>query len=233
MKEQAEIRNTLLLTGAALSATAALAALGRYVRGEIQRRGYPSWDVCRCDFKHKSTIYQVWFSRNERRGETIVMEERGMYLAHPAGWLRRFLHHSSQVIAALNPRGRYVEHVMLSPQEAHQFAVLLHTASMNEESGEEPTPQPGHIIWRREVLHVPRYPFDAYVQRLYPAHIPQERSEQAQPLPALWDPHNDLPLAGEGTLLETPTGTRIDYIGWTPSQISYCTARLKGAGLSS
>ena len=229
MKENEGMRNKIIFTGVALGATAALSSLGRYVQQEIQRRGYPSWEACRCDFKEKQTIYQVWFSRNERRGETIITEEWGTYLAHPAQWFRRMLHHSAQVIAALNPRGRYVEHVTLSPQEAHQFAVSLHAVSTSEETTDEPAPEGGQIVWRREVLHVPRYPFDSYVRRLYPAHISHERSEQAQSLPALWDPHSDLPLASEGTLLETPTGTRVDYIGWTPTQISYCTARIHGA----
>src|SRR6266571_2968745 len=43
--------------------------------------------------------------------------------------------------------------------------------------------------------------------------------------PAVWDPQSNLPLPTEGELLDTPIGTRIDYIGWTPSQISYCTVR--------
>jgi hypothetical protein len=229
MKEIDGMHNKIILAGVALGATAALSSLGRYAQQEIQRRGYPSWEACHCDFKKKQIIYQVWFSRNERRGETIITEERGTYLAYPSQWFRRFLHHSAQIIAALNPRGRYVEHVRLSPQEAHQFAVLLHTASTNEGTTDESTPAGGQIVWRREVLHVPRYPFDSYIRRLYPAHISRERSNQAQSLPALWDPHSDLPLASEGTLLETPTGTRVDYIGWTPTQISYCTARIHGA----
>ncbi len=69
--------------------------------------------------------------------------------------------------------------------------------------------------------------FLATIRRLYPTHIPQERMATAQPLPALWDPQSNLPLPTEGELLETPLGTRIDCIGWTPSQISYCTVRTK------
>lgn len=226
MKDKATMRSKILLTGVALGTAATLTALGGYVRREIQRRGYPSWDDCRCDFKYKENIYQVWLSRHEQRGETVITEERGAYLAHPAQWVRQFLHYSAQAVATLNPRGRYVERITLSPQEAHQFAVLLHTAATSDDPEEALSLEGGHIVWRREVLHVPRYLFDIYVRRLYPAHIPQERKTQAQPLPAIWDPHSDLPLPTEGTLLETPNGTRIDYIGWTPTQISYCTARL-------
>lgn len=216
-----------LLSGAALGVTTgALMALGRYVQREIHRRGYPSWEACRCDFKIKQTIFQIWYSRHEQRGETIVSHEWGSYLSNPAPWLRRLLHYSSQVLATLNPRGRYVERATLSPQESRNFVALLRAASSSEENGEELPENGCQIVWRREILHVPRYPFDAFVRRLYPSHVPSERSEQAQPLPVLWDPACNLPLTTEGNLLDTPIGTRIDYIGWTPSQISYCTARL-------
>jgi hypothetical protein len=213
----------------ALGSVAVLAALGEHVRHEIQRRGYPSWDTCNCDFKHKQNIYQIWFSRHEQRGETVVVEERGIYLVNPTLWLRRFLHSSAQILAILNPRNRYVERVVLSPQEAHQFAVMLRSGN-SEEPEEELAQESGQIVWRREILHVPRYLFDTYIRRLYPTHISQERIEHDPhdpSLPALWDPHTDLPLPIEGTLLETPNGTRIDYVGWTSSQISYCTARVK------
>ncbi|QBD79025.1 hypothetical protein EPA93_24790 [Ktedonosporobacter rubrisoli] len=228
MRETITARNTLVFTGAALAATAgALLTLGGYVRREIERRGYPSWEDCRCSFKSNQTIFQVWYSRQEQRGETIVSQEWGSYLSNPPQWVRRFLHHGSQVLATLNPRGRYVERIALSPQEAHRFVTLLHTASAGEAHTEEFTDDSGHMVWRREILHVSHHPLDAYVRRLYPSHVAQERSAQAQTLPAVWDPHRNLPLPIEGSLLETPTGTRIDYIGWTPAQISYCTARLK------
>jgi hypothetical protein len=232
MKEMDSLRSTFVVTGLTVGGIAALAALGGYVRREIQRRGYPSWDACRCDFKHKQNIYQVWFSRHERRGETVVAEERGIYLVNPALWLRRLLHSSAQVIAILNPRSRYLERVMLSPQEARQFAVLLRTGNgEDQESASEQ--ETGQIVWRREILHVPRYLFDTYIRRLYPTPVSQEQIERNPydpSLPALWDPHTDLPLPTEGALLQTPNGTRVDYIGWTPSQISYCTARLKSGG---
>ena len=80
MKEMDNLRSTFVVTGLAVGGVAALTALGGYVRREIQRRGYPSWESCRCDFKYKQNIYQVWFSRHERRGETVVAEERGIYL---------------------------------------------------------------------------------------------------------------------------------------------------------
>jgi hypothetical protein len=226
MKETVSTHNKLIVSGIAFGSLAALAALGSFLQREIQRRGYPSWGICRCDFKHKQAFHQVWYSRHERRGETIVIEERGPYLAHPAQWLRRLLHHSAQILAVLNPGGRYVERITLSPQETRTFAAMLYTASSGEALDEETTQKEGQIAWRREILHVPNHFFDAYLRRLYPVHLSQERQEQAAPLPVLWDPHNDLPLPSEGPLLETPNGTRIDYIGWTPSQISYCTARL-------
>lgn len=232
MKEMDSLRSTFVVTSLAVGGIAALAALGGYVRREIQRRGYPSWEACRCDFKYKQNIYQVWFSRHERRGETVVAEERGIYLVNPALWLRRLLHSGSQVIAILNPRSRYLERVLLSPQEARQFAVLLRTGN-GEDLDAAPEQETGQIVWRREILHVPRYLFDTYIRRLYPTPVSQEQIERNPydpSLPALWDPHTDLPLPTEGALLHTPNGTRVDYIGWTPSQISYCTARLKSGG---
>lgn len=232
MRETASVRGQFIVAGLTLGSVAALLALGEHVRREIQRRGYPSWEDCHCDFKYKQHIYQVWFSHHEQRGETVVVEERGIYVVNPAMWLRRFLHTGAQILAILNPRGRYVERVMLSPQEARQFAVLLRSNN-GEEQEKESEPEAGQIVWRREILHVPRYLFDTYIRRLYPAHISQERIEQDPydpSLPALWDPHTDLPLPSEGPLLETPNGTRIDYIGWTPSQISYCTARMRKGG---
>ncbi|MBO0778780.1 MAG: hypothetical protein J2P37_08120, partial [Ktedonobacteraceae bacterium] len=144
-------------------------------------------------------------------------------------WLRRLLHHGSQILAALTPIGHHVERVMLTPQEARQFALMLYSSSAGEEEAEEYAEENSHIIWRHEVLHVPRHPFDAYTRRLYPIHVSHERSQQSEPLPTLWDPQNNLPLPSEGALLETPPGTRIDSIGWSPSQISYCTARLNPA----
>ncbi len=225
MKATATTRGAILLTAVAIGATAsALTTLGQYVRHEIQRRGYPSWEACRCEFKENDTIFQVWYSRHERRGETIVAHEWGSYITQPTLWLRRFLHHSSQVMATINPRSRYLERVTLSPQEAYQFARLL--SSTSAESDEETSPSNARIVWRHEILHFPGYPIGVCIRRLYPAHIPEERAQEAQPLPALWDPYRDLPLPSEGNLLKTPVGTRVDYIGLTPSQISYCTARL-------
>ncbi len=223
-KEHTATRNIFTLTWAGFLAGATagtLTTLGRYVRHEVRRRGYPSWESCRCNFKSQPIIFQVWHSRHEQRGETIFAEEWGLRLADPPHWLRRLYHHSSQILATLNPGGNYVQRVALSPQEARQLAFLLRSSTSEEE-----TPPPStHIVWRREVLYAPRHFFDKCIRRLYPAHIPQERIATAQPLPALWDPQSNLPLPTEGELLDTPIGTRIDYIGWTPSQISYCTVR--------
>jgi hypothetical protein len=205
------------------TAAGTIAALGAYARHEIRRRGYPSWDTCQCDFKSKESIFQVWHSQHGQHGETIVAQEWGLHFSNPPQWLRRFLHHSSQVIATLNPFGGYVERVTLSPQESRQLAVLLRGSSPDEENPDGNA----QLVWRREVLHSPRRVFDQRLRRLYPAQIPQERIAAAQPLPAIWDPHTNLPLPTEGSLLTTPTGTRIDWIGWTPSQVSYCTARLE------
>lgn len=229
MKETTTPRGTILLAVATLGVTAsALTALGKYVRREIVRRGYPSWKDCRCEFKDSDTIFQVWYSTHKRQGETVVAHEWGTYLTHPAPWLRRFLHYGSQVIAALNPGNRYLERVTLSPQEAYQFARLLRSAIAEADNEELYLPD-AQIVWRREILHFPGYPFGVCTRRLYPSHVPRERADEAQPIPALWDPQRDLPLPTEGPLLETPPGTRIDLIGCTPSQISYCTARLHAA----
>lgn len=226
MKESTRTRSMIVFSGVALGTTAGvIVTLVRYVRQEVQRRGYPSWEECRCDFKAQSTIFQVWHARNEQRGETIVSQEWGIYLVRPTQWLRRFLHHSAQTIATLNPYNRYVERITLSPQEAYLLAAMLHASVSNEDPDEEFTSS--YIVWRREVLHFPRYFFDACVRRIYPAHVSPERFAQAEALPALWDPRSSLPLPTEGQLLDTPVGTRIDCIGWSPAQISYCTARLK------
>ncbi|GAC1479328.1 MAG: hypothetical protein NVS2B12_34100 [Ktedonobacteraceae bacterium] len=101
-------------------------------------------------------------------------------------------------------------------------------ATSSEE--EDTSPANTHIVWKREILYAPRYFFDKCIRRLYPTQISQERIATAQPLPALWDPQSNLPLPTEGELLDTPIGTRIDCIGWTPSQISYCTVRTKKEG---
>jgi hypothetical protein len=221
MKEFGNTRGSVLLTAIALGATATVLTLGQFVRSEIRRRGYPSWDECHCEFKQSDTIFQVWYSHHQRQGETIVAHEWGVYLVHPAPWLRRILHHSSQILAALNSSGRYLQRITLSPQEAYQFAGLLRALS-----GDEQLPSNAQIVWRREVLHYANYPFGVCIRRLYPAHIAGERAAAAQSIPALWDPQRDLPLSTEGPLLDTPNSTRVDFIGWTPSQISYCTARL-------
>ncbi len=232
MMEMAETRprTTLITTGLLLGAgvtAGVLTVLTRYVQQEIRRRGYPSWDECQCELKTQPTIFQVWHSRHKQRGETIVTHEWGVYLTRPAQWHRRFLHRSAQVLATLNPFGRHVEHIALRPQEARQYAALLHAGSSGEETDENEPPETPYVAWRSEVLHFPRYLFDACTRRLYPAHIGRERLAQAQSLPAIWDPHSNLPLPLDGPLQRTPLGTRIDCIGWTPAQISYCTARIK------
>ena len=219
-------RNLLIVSGALIGTVAGAASLlGRYVQREIQRRGYPTWRECQCDFKTQDTIFQVWHSRHEQRGETIIAQEWGTYLVHPPTWLRALLHHSTQVLAVLNPFGHYIERVTLSPQQSYQFAAILHASATNEDLPEPTFKDDLYVIWRREVLHFPRYLFDAYLRRLYPVNVSSERLTQEESLPALWDPTSNLPLPNEGPLLETPVGTRIDCIGWAPAQISYCTMR--------
>ncbi|GHO54357.1 hypothetical protein [Ktedonobacter robiniae] len=221
-------RSNLLLTGLALGATAMATTLVGYVRREVQRRGYPSWEECQCDFKAKQAFFQVFHSRHQWRGATIVTQEWGAHLVNPAPWLRRLLHHGSQALAVLNMGNHYVERVTLSPQEAHQFVYAIQGKSMGEQDDEsQEIMEKRQLIWRREVLHVPSHPFDAYVHRLYPLPVTKSQQEISAGLPVLWDRASDTPITVEGTLLDTPLGTRIDYIGWTPSQVAYCTARLE------
>ncbi|GAC1360367.1 MAG: hypothetical protein NVS2B12_09090 [Ktedonobacteraceae bacterium] len=228
MKESAKTQSTLLVAGAVVAAAAGtLAGLLGYARQQMQRRGYPSWEECRCDFKLQRIIFQVWHSRHQQRGETIVTQEWGIYLVSPPQWLRQFLHHITQFITAIRPGERYLERVTLSPQESYQLASILHASTTNEDLPELPPEERAYITWRREVLHLPRYAFDTYMRRLYPAHVAPDQFAQAEGLPALWDPASNLPLAIEGTLLDVPAGTRVDCIGWSPSQVSYCTARLE------
>ncbi|WP_126549372.1 hypothetical protein [Dictyobacter kobayashii] len=105
----------LIISGTVVGAVAGTTSLlVRYVRQEIQRRGYPSWQECHCDFKTQKTIFQVWHSRHEQRGETIIAQEWGTYLVHPPTWIRYLLHHSTQTLAVLNPLGRYIERVTLT-----------------------------------------------------------------------------------------------------------------------
>jgi hypothetical protein len=220
-----------LVRGLSLGVSAGLlAGLGGYVQREIQRRGYPTWHECPCEYKNQQVIFQVWYGRHEQQGETIVSQEWGTYLINPPPLLRRVLHHCSQVLAVLNPRGRYIERITLTPQQAQHFASLLRSLyaenAEQEESKESVSTRTDHVIWRREVLHSPRSIFDLSMRRLYPVHLSAERATQAQALPALWDPHRNLPLTSEGSLLNLNIGTRVDCIGWTASQISYCTARL-------
>lgn len=234
MRDRSRTHNLVMLTSVVFGTVSMLSMLNRYIRQEMQKRGYPSWNICHCNFKNQRTIFLVCHSRHEQRGETIVSQEWGIPLNDPPDWLRHLLHVGAQVGAILNPSGRYVERVAITPQEAQHFAVLLRSALTNEakeqsETSEEVaqtgSPDTSYLIWRREVLHVPRYAFDPYTCRLYPVQVSQERSTQMQPLPALWDVTSKLPLPGGEPLLEIPIGTRIDYIGWTPSQISYCTVR--------
>lgn len=225
MKGNEKTRSALMLTGAVV-ASGVLISLINHARHEIERRGYPSWEECRCDFKLQHIIFQVWHSHHEQRGETIVAQEWGLYLVNPPQWLRQLLHHSTQFITAIKPGGNYLERVTLSPQESYQFASILHASTTNEDLPELPQDEREYITWRREVLHFPRYFLDAYLRRLYPVHIAPELVAQAEGLPVLWNPASNLPLPSEGTLLDIPGGTRVDCIGWSPSQISYCTARL-------
>ncbi|WP_149401540.1 hypothetical protein [Dictyobacter arantiisoli] len=218
--------NALIWSGASLGTLAGTTAmLVCYVRNEIQRRGYPSWQECRCEFKTQPTIFQVWHSRHEQRGETIIAQEWGTYLVEPPHWLRYLLHISTQIIATFNPLGHYIERVTLSPQQSYQFAAILHASATNEDLPEPIFQEESYVVWRREILHFPNYLFDACLRRLYPVNIPPERFEKVEELPALWDPTNNLPLPNDGPLLDTPVGTRIDCIGWAPAQISYCTVR--------
>ncbi len=237
MSKATDTQHLTLIRGLALGVTAGVfVGLSNYVHREIQRRGYPSWQECQCEYKNQRVIFQVWHCRHEQQGETIVSQEWGTYLLDPPRLLRQLLHQGSQILAVLNPRGRYVERITLSPQQAQQFASLLRSLyTENTENGEQEdedsnseaiSTQVDHVVWRREVLHFPRYIFDVCTRRLYPIHLSPERASQAQALPALWDPHRNLPLTTEGTLLNLGIGTRIDCIGWNTAQISYCTARL-------
>jgi hypothetical protein len=228
VEENTRIRTLLLIGGFTIGfTTGTLVTLKHYVQQEIYRRGYPSWEECRCDFKTQPIIFQVWHSRNRQQGETIVSQEWGMYLVQPPRWLRHLLHSSAQTLAIMNPRKHQLERVTLSPQESYQFASLLHARTTNEDLPEPPPEEHSYIAWRRENLHFPRYLFDVNIQRLYPAHIAPERLHHAEDLPVLWDQQSNLPLPTEGgALIKTPIGTHIDYIGWSPTQISYCTARI-------
>lgn len=219
-------RSLTVVTGTTLGMLAgATTLLARYVLQEIERRGYPSWDECQCDFKTQTSVFQVWHSRHEQRGETIIAQEWGIYLVRLPLWLRHFLHHAAQWVATLNPLDRYLERVTLTPQQSYQFAAILHASSTNEDLPEPTYQEDAYIIWRREIVHFPRSLFDACLRRLYPVNLPAERIHGLEGLPVLWDPTTNLPLPNGGPLLSTPIGTRIDYIGWTPAQISYCTAR--------
>src|SRR5579859_5947299 len=131
MKAPIVTRNLLIVT--ALGATAMLTMLGRYLRSEIVSRGYPYWQQCQCD--RRPIVFLVLHSRHRQRGETIFSQEWGVTLINPPRWLRRFLHHSAQVLATLNPGDRYVQCGVLNPQEARQLAPsLLLTTSTDEES---------------------------------------------------------------------------------------------------
>ena len=228
LKESNKTRSLVLLGGILLgTVVGTTATVIRYVRHEIHRRGYPAWNECDCDFKTQQTIFQVWHSRLNQRGETIVAQEWGIYLVHPPHWIRRTLHYSAQVLAVLNPYRRYVERVTLTPQQSYQFAAILHASSTNEDLPEPLYEDETYVTWRREVLHFPSYLFDASLSRLYPVNVSAEQARSIEGLPALWDHTSNLPLPTEGTLLHTPEGTRVDYIGWAPTQITYCTARVK------
>lgn len=230
MKESTRASRYIILTSVTIGAVASIAARQlHHVYQEIRRRGYPSWEECNCDFKTQETIFQVWHGHIEQRGETIVAQERGLYLVHPPQWLRHFLHHSAQIITVLNPGRHYIERITLSPQQSYQFASILHANTTNEDLPEPTFAEEAYVTWRREVLHFPRSFLDKNLSRLYPVHVPLEKLPHVESLPALWDPVSNLPLPTEGTLLSTPVGTRIDCIGWSPTQITYCTARLKPA----
>ncbi len=226
MKGTAKRRSTIILGGATIGATVGTLAMLRYALHQIRRRGYPSWEACHCDFKTKQAVFQVWYGRHKQQGETIVLREWGFYLVHPPVWLRRSLHHSSQIIAAFKPHGRYLERVTLDPQESYQLASILHARTTNEDLPEQPPEERTYVIWRQEILQFPHSPFGICLRRLYPAHLSPDKLAQAAAVPALWDPERNLPLPVEGPLLDLPSGTHIDRIGWSPAQISYCTARL-------
>ena len=49
------------------------------------------------------------------------------------------------------------------------------SALANEDLSRTGTTDASYLIWRREILQVPRHAFDAYIRRLYPVQIPQER----------------------------------------------------------
>ncbi|HEY7418294.1 MAG TPA: hypothetical protein VH593_24145 [Ktedonobacteraceae bacterium] len=224
LRDRLAARKLITLTGVALSAAGAFTILNQYVSHEMKNRGYPAWKQCRCDFKAQHTVLLIYRSRHKQQGETFISQEWSIPLYNLPVWLRRTLHHCAQVIAIFNPTRRYVERALLVPQEAQQFALKPRPITDDEEGTVMEQQTGAYIIWRREVLHVPHHFFDVYIRRLYPAYISDE--QQAQALPVLWDVASDMPLPLEGTLLDTPLGTKFDYIGWTPSQTSYCTARI-------
>lgn len=224
LKHRSAARKLFVLTGVAFSAASAFTILNQYVSREMKKRGYPTWQQCRCDFKVQRTIFLIYRSHHRQQGETFISQEWSIPLYDPPAWLRCALHHCAQIIAILNPTRRYVERVLLAPQKAQQITLEPRPITSDEEGTVIEQQAGAYIIWRREVLHVPHHFFDVYTRRLYPAYISYE--QQAQALPVLWDTTGNMPLPLEGTLLDAPTGTRFDYIGWTPSQIAYCTARI-------
>lgn len=193
---------------ALLSAMVALGgALALYVRRQIVVRGYPSWDDCRCRFKLDEGFFQVWHSWSEQRGDTLVEHELGINITHPPRWLRQALHYGAQLCSVLNPLQRYVERVDLPGGSATEPA------------------------WRKAVVEWPQGAVGVVTTELRPIanEVLRPFSAEGEPDPivrAFRDPRRQQYVLKNCCSLQTPTGTRVDFIGWTPAQISYCTARL-------
>jgi hypothetical protein len=184
-------------------------ALALYTRRQMVRRGYPSWDACRCRFKLDEGFFQVWHSWSEQRGETLVEHEFGINITHPPQWLRRALHYSAQLCAICNPLQRYVERVDL-PGVAAPHA-------------------PAEPAWQKEITGWPRGAIGTVTAEMRPiagASAAASPSPSGATVRAFLDPRSRQYVLKNCCSLQAPAGTRVDFIGWTPAQISYCTARL-------
>jgi len=192
------------------SALAALSiALGWYVRWQAANRGYPSWDECRCRFKLDDGFFQVWHSWSEQVGDTLVEHEFGINITHPPQWLRKALHYGAQVCSILNPLQRYVERVDLPGTFASHATDVP--------------------AWHKEITGWPQGAIGVVTTRMRPAVSASTAPSSSVPdttVRAFLDPRSQRYVLKNCCSLQAPAGTRVDFIGWTPAQIAYCTARL-------
>jgi hypothetical protein len=181
--------------------------LALLVRREIAHRGYPSWDTCRCRFKLDESFFQVWHSWSEQQGDTLVEHEFGLNITRPPQWLRRSLHYGAQICAILNPWQRYVERVDISR------SVTGHTLD--------------ELAWHKEITHWPRRTIGIVTTEMRPRPLTAAApATSSTVLRALRDPRSQQYVLKNCCSLQAPAGTRVDFIGWAPTQIAYCTARL-------